>query len=106
MLSLGNGAMERPTLGRYQLEKQFGSDAMEVVCPEKHPKIARRVVAINAVALSQALDLEVLDQVKTRFFRDAEAAGRLNHPTIGAISMPGKNTTMPTLRRDPLKVGA
>jgi serine/threonine-protein kinase len=40
------------------------------------------VVAIKTMALSQEFEADELKDVKDRFFREAETAGRLNHPNI------------------------
>ena len=68
-------------LGRYELEKELGKGAMGVVYLGKDPKIGR-VVAIKTMALSQEFEADELQDVKARFFREAETAGRLNHPNI------------------------
>jgi serine/threonine-protein kinase len=47
----------------------------------RDPKI-NRVVAIKTMALSQEFDESELADVKERFFREAETAGRLNHANI------------------------
>jgi len=52
-----------------------------VVYLGRDPKI-NRVVAIKTMALSQEFDADELKDVKERFFREAETAGRLNHPNI------------------------
>lgn len=75
------GQVEKPMLGRYQVEKELGKGAMGVVYLGRDPKI-NRVVAIKTMALSQEFDEEELVEVKERFFREAETAGRLNHPHI------------------------
>ena len=49
---LDGGAVEKPMLGRYQVEKELGKGAMGVVYLGKDPKIGR-VVAIKTLALSQ-----------------------------------------------------
>ncbi|TSA16268.1 MAG: CHASE2 domain-containing protein [Betaproteobacteria bacterium] len=82
-MSLGAGA-EKPMLGRYQVEKELGKGAMGVVYQGKDPKIGR-VVAIKTMALSQEFEAEELVEVKERFFREAETAGRLSHPNIVTI---------------------
>src|SRR5258705_7869085 len=76
-LALGGGA-EKPMLGRYQVEKELGKGAMGVVYLGKDPKIGR-VVAIKTMALSQEFEADELAEVKERFFREAETAGRLSH---------------------------
>lgn len=81
---LEGGGVEKPMLGRYLVEKELGKGAMGVVYLGKDPKISR-VVAIKTIALSQEFDSGELEDVKTRFFREAETAGRLNHPNIVTI---------------------
>jgi serine/threonine-protein kinase len=71
-------------LGRYQVEKELGKGAMGVVYLGKDPKIGR-VVAIKTMALSQEFEADELAEVKERFFREAETAGRLSHPNIVTI---------------------
>ena len=83
-LILEGGQVEKPMLGRYQVEKELGKGAMGVVYLGKDPKISR-VVAIKTLALSQEFGADELEDVKTRFFREAETDGRLNHPNIVTI---------------------
>ena len=80
---LGGGS-EKPMLGRYQVEKELGKGAMGVVYLGKDPKIGRQV-AIKTMALAQEFEADELVEVKERFFREAETAGRLNHPNIVSI---------------------
>jgi serine/threonine-protein kinase len=82
-LALGGGA-EKPMLGRYRVEKELGKGAMGVVYLGKDPKIGR-VVAIKTMALSQEFEADELAEVKERFFREAETAGRLSHTNIVTI---------------------
>jgi len=72
---------EKPMLGRYQIEKELGKGAMGVVYQGRDPKI-NCIVAIKTMALSQEFDEDELKDVKERFFREAETAGRLNHANI------------------------
>ncbi|MBL1141286.1 MAG: CHASE2 domain-containing protein [Proteobacteria bacterium] len=81
---LEDGSIEKPMLGRYQIEKELGKGAMGIVYLGKDPKI-NRVVAIKTLALSQEFEDDELDEVKERFFREAETAGRLTHPNIVTI---------------------
>ena len=76
-----SGNVEKPMLGRYQIEKELGKGAMGVVYLGRDPKI-NRVVAIKTMALSQEFEPDELADVKERFFREAETAGRLNHANI------------------------
>lgn len=83
-LMLDDGNIEKPMLGRYEVEKELGKGAMGAVYLGKDPKISR-VVAIKTMALSQEFEDDELKDVKERFFREAETAGRLNHPNIVTI---------------------
>jgi CHASE2 domain-containing sensor protein/predicted Ser/Thr protein kinase len=78
------GDTEKPMLGRYQVEKELGKGAMGVVYMGRDPKI-NRTVAIKTLALAQEFEADELADVKARFFREAETAGRLNHPNIVSI---------------------
>jgi CHASE2 domain-containing sensor protein/tRNA A-37 threonylcarbamoyl transferase component Bud32 len=82
-LMLGPG-MPKTMLGRYEVERELGKGAMGVVYLGKDPKI-NRVVAIKTMALSQEFEPDEVDEVKQRFFREAETAGRLVHPNIVTI---------------------
>ena len=79
-----DGLDQKPTLGRYELEKELGRGAMGTVYLGRDPKI-NRVVAIKTLALSQEFEETEVKQVMERFFREAETAGRLNHPNIVTI---------------------
>jgi serine/threonine-protein kinase len=78
------GSDEKPMLGRYQVEKELGKGAMGVVYLGRDPKI-NRVVAIKTMALKDEFEGDELAEIKERFFREAETAGRLNHPNIVTI---------------------
>ena len=81
---------QKPTLGRYQIDKELGKGAMGVVYYGRDPKI-NRVVAIKTLALASEFEGTDLAQVKERFFREAETAGRLNHPNIVTIYDAGED---------------
>ncbi len=80
-LLLDGGGVSTPMLGRYEIEKELGKGAMGIVYLGKDPKI-NRVVAIKTMALAQEFEEDELEEVKERFFREAETAGRLTHPNI------------------------
>ena len=82
-LVLDSGA-QKPTLGRYEIERELGRGAMGAVYLGRDPKI-NRVVAIKTMALAEEFADTELAEVKSRFFREAETAGRLNHPNIVTI---------------------
>lgn len=76
---------KRPTsLGRYKILKELGRGAMGLVYLGKDPTI-QRFVAIKTMRLDEIADEDKLQEVKTRFFREAESAGRLSHPNIVTI---------------------
>jgi serine/threonine-protein kinase len=83
-LMLDGGGIEKPMLGRYEIERELGKGAMGAVYLGKDPKISR-TVAIKTMALSQEFEDDELEEVKERFFREAETAGRLTHPNIVTI---------------------
>ncbi|HUW49622.1 MAG TPA: serine/threonine-protein kinase [Sulfuricella sp.] len=97
-----DGSVEKPMLGRYQVEKELGKGAMGVVYLGKDPKIGR-VVAIKTMALSQEFDEDELAEVKERFFREAETAGRLNHPNIVTIYDAGEEHDLAYIAMEFLK---
>jgi serine/threonine-protein kinase len=98
------GTVEKPMLGRYQVEKELGKGAMGVVYMGKDPKIGR-VVAIKTMALSQEFEPEELTEVKERFFREAETAGRLSHPNIVTIYDAGEEHDLCYIAMELLKGG-
>ncbi len=78
------GGATKPTLGRYEIEKELGRGAMGIVYLGKDPKINRQV-AIKTMVLEEGSDAAEAKAVKERFFREAESAGTLNHPNIVRI---------------------
>lgn len=101
-LILNNQTIEKPMLGRYLVEKELGKGAMGVVYLGRDPKISR-VVAIKTLALSNEFDDNELAEVKARFFREAETAGRLNHPNIVTIYDAGEDHDLAFIAMEFLK---
>ena len=99
---LPGGDVEKPMLGRYQVEKELGKGAMGVVYQGRDPKIGR-VVAIKTMALSQEFEPDELKDVKERFFREAETAGRLTHPHIVTIYDAGEEHDLAYIAMEFLK---
>ena len=99
---LDGGAVEKPMLGRYQIEKELGKGAMGVVYLGKDPKIGR-VVAIKTMALSQEFSGEELVDARERFFREAETAGRLQHQNIVTIFDAGEDHDLAFIAMEFLK---
>lgn len=69
-------------IGRYNIEKTLGKGAMGVVYKAFDTIIQRHVAIKTLNAEGTEADPEELSQ---RFLREAQAAGRLNHPGIVAI---------------------
>jgi len=99
---LEGGAVEKPMLGRYQVEKELGKGAMGVVYLGKDPKIGR-VVAIKTMALSQEFAGDELVDARERFFREAETAGRLQHQNIVTIFDAGEEHDLAFIAMEFLK---
>ncbi len=77
-------------LGRYELERELGKGAMGVVYLGRDPHI-NRVVAIKAIPLADEFEEHDLEEARARFFREAEMAGRLNHPAIVTVYDAGED---------------
>jgi serine/threonine-protein kinase len=99
---LEGGAVEKPMLGRYQVDKELGKGAMGVVYLGKDPKIGR-VVAIKTMALSQEFSGDELVDARERFFREAETAGRLQHQNIVTIFDAGEEHDLAYIAMEFLK---
>jgi CHASE2 domain-containing sensor protein/tRNA A-37 threonylcarbamoyl transferase component Bud32 len=82
-LLTGDGT-QKPRLGRYELEREIGKGAMGTVYLGKDPRIGR-VVAIKTMPLNAEFEGPELDEMRERFFREAQAAGRLQHPSIVTV---------------------
>lgn len=90
--------IERPRLGRYEIRQELGRGAMGTVYLAYDPKISRQV-AIKTLSYNQFQARE-LDQIKLRFFREAEAAGRLNHPNIVSVFDVGEENDLAFIAMD------
>jgi CHASE2 domain-containing sensor protein len=78
------------TLGRYIIEEELGRGAMATVYLGRDPKINRKV-AIKSIALAEEFSDDDLEAAKSQFIREAESAGRLNHPNIISIYDTGED---------------
>ncbi len=101
-LILNATGVEKPKLGRYAVESELGKGAMGVVYLGRDPKIGREV-AIKTLALSDEFEGQELDDAKQRFFREAESAGRLNHPHIVTIYDAGEEHDLAYIAMEFLK---
>jgi len=89
-------------LGRYQLEREIGRGAMGVVYLGRDTAI-NRLVAIKAIPLAVEFSDSELAEARTRFFREAETAGRLNHPNIVTIYDVGEERGLAYIAMEYLK---
>lgn len=103
-LALGGNGIEKPMLGRYQIESELGKGSMGSVYLGKDPKISR-TVAIKTMALSQEFEDDKLVEVRERFFREAKTAGRLTHPNIVTIYDAGEEHDLAYIAMEFLKGG-
>ncbi len=101
-LFVDDSGVEKPMLGRYEVERELGKGAMGAVYLGKDPKISR-VVAIKTMALSDEFEADKLEDVKNRFFREAETAGRLTHPSIVTIFDAGEEHDLAYIAMEFLK---
>lgn len=90
--------LEHPVLGRYELRQELGRGAMGIVYLGHDPKIVRDV-AVKTINLKQFSGREA-EAIKTRFFREAEAAGRLNHPNIVTVFDIGEEQNLAFIAMD------
>ena len=71
------------TLGRYEILSELGRGAMGTVFKARDPKIDR-VVAVKTITVS-GVSPQQEEEYRKRFFREAQAAGKLSHPGIVTI---------------------
>jgi serine/threonine-protein kinase len=90
------------SLGRYHLEKEIGRGAMGIVYLGKDTAI-NRMVAIKAIPLASEFSDAELAEARSRFFREAETAGRLNHPNIVTIYDVGEERGLAYIAMEYLK---
>jgi len=95
------GSEER-MLGRYRLERELGRGAMGAVYLGRDSKIGRQV-AIKTMALGQEFEGPELAEARRRFFREAETAGRLQHPDIVTIYDAGEDQELAWIAMEYLK---
>jgi serine/threonine protein kinase len=74
---------KRERFGRYEILAELGRGAMGIVYKARDPKI-NRVVAVKTISLA-GQPPEEEQEYRERFFREAEAAGRLSHPGIVTV---------------------
>ncbi len=91
--------LQPPTLGRYRVENILGKGAMGVVYRGIDPAINREV-AIKTLSLSAEFEDDEQQMARERFFREAETAGKLNHPNIVTIYDVGEEQDLAFIAMD------
>jgi eukaryotic-like serine/threonine-protein kinase len=80
----GTPLEEVKRIGRYEILEVLGKGSMGLVYKALDPKI-NRLLAIKTIRFLDEFDDDVIQEIKERFFREAEIAGRLSHPSIVTI---------------------
>src|SRR3972149_5611143 len=71
-------------IGRYEVLGELGRGAMGIVYKARDPQLDR-VVAIKTIRLDAGQAPEHQEDLRRRFYREAMAAARLNHPHIVGV---------------------
>src|SRR5262245_48891367 len=71
-------------IGRYEIQAELGQGAMGVVYRAHDPQLGR-TVALKTLRRDLGLPPEQYADLKRRFYQEATAAGRLNHPNLVAV---------------------
>lgn len=87
-------------LGRYQIESELGRGAMGVVYKALDP-VLDRTVALKIIVLDD--DAEERAEYHSRFFQEAKAAARLNHPALITIYDFGEEGSLAYMAMELLK---
>ncbi len=72
------------TVGRYEILGEIAKGAMGIIYKGRDPKI-NRLIAIKTIRFSDDFEEEHIHDIKRRFFKEAEMAGKLSHPSIISI---------------------
>ncbi len=86
----GNAANLPSHIGRYLIEREIGRGAMGAIYLAHDPNLAAPV-ALKTLALSKEFEGPDLADARARFLREAEMAGRLEHPDIVHIFNVGES---------------
>ena len=100
LFSVTAQSRKKPTrkIGKYEILRELGRGAMGVVFKARDPLIGR-LVALKTIALaaSQSEDL------RERFYREAQAAGGLQHPNIVTVYEMGDENGIPFIAMEYLE---
>jgi predicted Ser/Thr protein kinase len=82
----GPGWGQGETIGKYRIVEPIGRGGMGMIF-KAHDPILERLVALKVILP----EIEVSDDQRTRFFREAKACAKLNHPNIVIIHDMGED---------------
>jgi eukaryotic-like serine/threonine-protein kinase len=88
--TLSDAFVHRKTVGRYQILEELGKGTMGLIYKALDPKI-NRLLAIKVIRFSDDFDEGMVQEIKDRFFREAEIAGKLSHPVIVTLHDVGED---------------
>jgi len=71
-------------IGRYEILSELGRGAMGVVFKGRDP-IIDRLVAIKTIRFDRFYEDQEIENLKERFYKEAQAAGKFTHPNIVTI---------------------
>jgi CHASE2 domain-containing sensor protein len=81
---------ERTRVGRFEILGVLGRGSVGVVLKALDPKL-NRLLALKTLRFLDEFDEDVIEEIKARFFREAEIAGKLSHPSIVTIHELGED---------------
>src|SRR5262249_32129150 len=78
--------MPPEAIGKYQIVERIGRGGMGMIF-KAHDPVLDRPVALKVISS----EIEVTDELRARFFREAQACARLSHPNIVTIHDMGED---------------
>lgn len=85
-------------IGKYEILRELGRGAMGVVFKARDPLIGR-LVALKTIALAASEN----EDLRQRFYREAQAAGGLQHPNIVTVYEMGEEAGVPFIAMEYLE---
>src|SRR5438034_3826224 len=67
-------------IGKYRVVERIGRGGMGMIF-KAHDPVLQRLVALKVISP----EVEVTDELRARFFREAQACAKLNHPNIVTV---------------------
>ena len=84
----GPARREPETIGKYRIVESIGRGGMGTIW-KAHDPILDRLVALKVISP----EIEVSDDLRARFFREAKACAKLNHPNIVIVHDMGEDAS-------------